>query len=67
MELLTRLRVNSSHTWFKTVGKALRSVWYKEKLEAIDKNLSRARENLNLSLLLYMEYVYGTLPTSMLL
>ncbi|KAK5057776.1 hypothetical protein LTR84_011777 [Exophiala bonariae] len=55
IKLLDRLKVDGTkHAMLEALRLSVRSLWYKDRLDSINKSLSQARDNLNLSFLIYM-------------
>lgn len=53
--LLERLKVNQSGT-FEGIRMGIKSLWYEGKVKVMKSDLSEARDNLNLALLVFMQY-----------
>lgn len=53
---LTKLKVQGGKSKWKSFGKALRSVWSKEKVLGIEKRLSSFRDEINLHILVDLRY-----------
>lgn len=57
VDLLDRLKVRNRQAVLQSLRMSIKTLWYREKLDAFEKNLSRARDNLNVAFLLYITYV----------
>ena len=58
IELLDRLKVKNRHAMLESLRMSIKALWYREKMEAMENNLSQARDNLNIAFLIYMKYVW---------
>jgi protein-arginine kinase activator protein McsA len=54
---LNKVKVNGKQNRWKSMRRALRSVWSKEKIHELDGRLSRFKEELNLHILVDLRYV----------
>ena len=57
LRTLDRLKVEGEKTKWKSTRKALRSLWSKEKIQGIEKQLTSFREELNLHIVVDLKYV----------
>lgn len=55
--LLDSLKVANPKALLETIRKSVKSMRYREKIDAMDKKLARAKDNLNISFLIYMKFV----------
>lgn len=54
---LNMVKVEDKNSKWKSIRKALRSIWTKEKITALEERLARLREEVNLHLILNVRYV----------
>lgn len=64
---LDKVKVDGKKDRWKSIRKALRSVWSREKIYELDRRLSRIKEELNLHLVVDLRYVGIFLTGSMLI
>jgi hypothetical protein len=57
IRLLNSLKVNDGRSKLESLRMAIKSVWYKEKVQAMNKELTEARDNLNIALLVWIQCV----------
>ena len=57
IEFLDRLKLKDKHAAFNSLRLSIKTLWYKDKMDALEKSLSSARDNLNVAFLVYMKYV----------
>lgn len=57
VNVLDRLKIRDRHVLLDSLRLSIKSLWQKDKMEAMEKSLSQARDNLNVSFLVYMKYV----------
>jgi hypothetical protein len=56
IDLLDRLKVKNRHAMLECLRMSIKSLWYREKMDAMESALSQARDNLNVAFLVYMKY-----------
>src|SRR5271156_3335491 len=56
IDLLDRLKVKNRHAMLECLRMSIKSLWYREKMDAMESALSQARDNLNIAFLVYMKY-----------
>jgi hypothetical protein len=42
---------------FDSLRMSIKTLWHRDKMDAMEKSLSQARDNLNVAFLVYMKYV----------
>ena len=57
IEFLDRLKLKDKHAAFNSLRLSIKTLWHKDKIDALEKSLSSARDNLNVAFLVYMKYV----------
>lgn len=57
IEFLDRLKLRDKHAAFNSLRLSIKTLWHKDKMDALEKSLSSARDNLNVAFLVYMKYV----------
>ncbi|KAL9095011.1 MAG: hypothetical protein Q9165_002613 [Trypethelium subeluteriae] len=57
IDLLDRLKIKNRHAMLESIRMSIKTLWYKEKMEAVENMLSNARDNLNVAFLVYMNSV----------
>ena len=55
IDLLNRLKVKNHSAMLENIRMSLKSLWYKDKLAAMEKSVSQSRNNLHLAFLMYMQ------------
>jgi hypothetical protein len=68
IDFLDRLKLRDRHAVFDSLRMSIKTLWHRDKMDAMEKSLSQARDNLNVSFLVYMKYVnkcqvYGAVMT----
>ncbi len=58
--ILDRLQLRKRNARLDSLRKSVKSMWYKDRINALEKNLSQARDNLNIAFLIHMQYVRVT-------
>ena len=53
--LLERLKVKNKQNLLESLRMSVKSMWYQERLESMEKALTQARDNLNVAFLVYMK------------
>jgi len=56
IDLLDRLKVKNRHAMLECLRMSIKSLWYREKMDAMESALSQARDNLNIAFLVYVKY-----------
>ena len=59
IDFLDRLKLRESHAVFDSLRMSIKTLWHRDKMDAMAKSLSQARDNLNVAFLVYMKYVNG--------
>ena len=54
IDLLDRLKVKDRHATFESLRMSIKARWYKDRMDAMQKAMSEARDNLNIAFLIYM-------------
>ena len=54
INLLDRLKVKDRHATFESLRMSIKARWYKDRMDAMQKAMSEARDNLNIAFLIYM-------------
>lgn len=57
IDFLDRLKLRDKHAMFDSLRVSIKTLWHKDKMDAMEKSLSSARDNLNVAFLVYMKYV----------
>ena len=57
IDFLDRLKLGDRHTVFDSLRMSMKTLWHRDKMDAMEKSLSQARDNLNVAFLVYMKYV----------
>ncbi len=57
IQLLDRLKVRNKITVLEAFPASIESMWHRDKVAAMEKSVTQARDNLNVSFLVYMKYV----------
>ena len=57
LSFLDRLKLRDKHAVFDSLRISIKTLWHKDKMDAMGKSLSSARDNLNVAFLVYMKYV----------
>ena len=57
IEFLDRLKLRDRHTMFDSLRMSIKTLWHRDKMEAMERSLSQAHDNLNVAFLVYMKYV----------
>ena len=57
INLLDRLKVKNRHVRLECLRVSIKSLWYREKMDAMESALAQARDNLNVAFLVYMKYI----------
>ncbi|KAI9687500.1 MAG: hypothetical protein M1822_002110 [Bathelium mastoideum] len=60
IHLLDRLRLKNKKAMLESLRLSIKTLWYREKTEAMEKNVSRARDNLNIAFLIYINSTQAT-------
>jgi hypothetical protein len=55
INLLDRLEVKNRHAMLECLRVSIKSLWYREKIDAMKSALAQARDNLNVAFLVYMK------------
>jgi len=55
--LLDTLRIKDKHAVFDSIRVSVRSVWHRDRIEALQRSVSQARDNLIVAFLVYFKYV----------
>src|ERR1700750_1877524 len=56
IDLLDKLKVKDQNAMLESLRMGFKTLWYKDKMNTIERALSQARDNLNLAFLVYMRY-----------
>jgi hypothetical protein len=56
IDFLDRLKVKNRHAMLECLRMSIKSLWYRQKMDAMESALSQARDHLNISFLVYMKY-----------
>ena len=57
IDFLDRLKLRDSHAVFDSLRVSVKTLWHKDKMDAMEKSLSQARDSLNVAFLVYIKYV----------
>ena len=57
IDFLDRLKLRDRHAVFDSLRMSIKTLWHRDKMDAMEKSLSQARDNLNVAFLVYMKYV----------
>jgi hypothetical protein len=57
INLLDKLKVKNQSALLECLRMGVKTMWYKKEMNAIETSLSRARDNLNVALLIYIRYI----------
>ena len=57
IDFLERLKLRDGHAVFDSLRMSIKTLWHKDKVDAMEKSLSQARDNLNVAFLVYIKYV----------
>ena len=57
INFLDRLKLRDRHAVFDSLRMSIKTLWHGDKMDAMEKSLSQARDNLNVAFLVYMKYV----------
>ena len=57
IDFLDRLKLRDKPALFDSLRISIKTLWHKDKMDAMEKSLSSARDNLNIAFLVYMKYV----------
>ncbi|KAL9073650.1 MAG: hypothetical protein Q9157_004660 [Trypethelium eluteriae] len=60
IDFLDRLKIKNRHAMLESIRMSIKTLWYKEKMEAMENMLSKARDNLNVAFLVYMNSKQAT-------
>ena len=55
IDFLDRLKLRDKHAVFGSLRIGIKTLWHKDKMDAMEKSLSSARDNLNVAFLVYMK------------
>ena len=55
--LLDSLKLRGKHAVFDSFRMSVKSLWHRDKMAAMEKSLAKARDNLNVTFLVYMKYI----------
>ncbi len=55
VNFLNRLKLKEKHVMLDSLRVSIKSMWHKDKMDAMEKSLSSARDNLNIAFLVYMK------------
>ena len=55
---LDDLKLKDKRAILDTVRMSVRALWYKDKIETMEKTVSQARDNMNIALLVFMKYIH---------
>ncbi|KAF2229409.1 hypothetical protein EV356DRAFT_455854, partial [Viridothelium virens] len=54
IDFLDRLKIKNRHAMLESIRMSIKTLWYKEKMEAMENMLSKARDNLNVAFLVLL-------------
>ena len=57
IRFLNGLKLRDRHTVLDSLRMSIKTLWHKDKMDAMEKSLSQARDNLNIAFLVYIKYV----------
>lgn len=57
IDFLERLKLRDGHAVFDSLRMSIKTLWHKDKMDAMEKSLSQARDSLNVAFLVYIKYV----------
>ena len=57
INFLDHLKIRDRHAVFDSLRMSIKTMWHRDKMDAMEKSLSQARSNLNVTFLVYMKYV----------
>lgn len=57
IDFLDRLKLRDGHAVLDSLRVSVKTLWHKDKMDAMEKSLSQARDNLNVAFLVYIKYV----------
>ena len=57
INFLDGLKLRDRHVVFDSLRISIKTLWHKDKMDAMEKSLSSARDNLHIAFLIYMKYV----------
>lgn len=57
IEFLDRLKLKDRYAVFDSLRMSIKTLWHRDKMDAMEKSYSQARDNLNVAFLVYMKYV----------
>ena len=55
IDLLDHLRLKERHTVFDSLRMSIKTLWHRDKMIAVERSLSQARDTLNVAFLVYMK------------
>ena len=59
IDFLDHLKLKDKNTVLNSLRISIKSLWHRDRMEAMEKSLSQARDNLNVAFLVYMKFVNG--------
>jgi hypothetical protein len=57
LDFLDRLKLKDGHTVYDSLRMSVKTLWHRDTMDAMEKSISQARDNLNVAFLVYIKYV----------